>query len=309
MHTKNKVIKIIFNLKNRSQNLIKYLNLLSDENQKNICFDLLIINEKSNKVLNRNFNKINIININSYGKLVGMNDIFKEIYNARTILKKYKYCCFVEDDNFIFPNSLLDSKLFLDSNSDYIACSGKSFIYTSWNKKKYVYLNKYLLPNTNDSYILEKRYLNYNGALCYYCLFRKEVFLKILSFIIKIEDDNLSEVFFNFLTIKFGKIKQISSIYLARKYPRPKVYNIPHKTKWILNNKLNKDINFIMKCINSRYNTKLLDLTIYKYLSDRFKQIKKTNLVKKIIYIIRKYQFYILNYKIINNFINSIRRL
>ena len=42
---------------------------------------------------------------------------------------------------------------------------------------------------------------------------------------------------------KFGKIKQISSIYLARKYPRPKVYNIPHKTKWILNNKLNKDIN------------------------------------------------------------------
>ena len=27
MHSKNKVIKIIFNLKNRSQNLIKYLNL------------------------------------------------------------------------------------------------------------------------------------------------------------------------------------------------------------------------------------------------------------------------------------------
>jgi len=307
MKSKNQVIKIIFNIKNRSDNLTKYLNLLCNCYQKDICFDLLIINEKNNKFINGNFNKINIINTTSYKKLNGMNSIFREIYNARTILKKYKYCCFVEDDNFIFPISLVNSKLFLDNNPNYIACSGKKFIY-SLSNNKYCFVNKYLGPNTNDSNILEKRYLNYNGALCYYSLFRKNVFLKILKFITKIEDDNLSEILFNFLTIKFGKIKTIKSMYLARKYPRPQIYNIPHKTKWILKNKLNKDLNFIMQCIDFEYNTKLLDLTIYNYLSSRFKKLNKPNFFDKIIYITTKYQFYFLNYKIITKFLKNVER-
>ena len=49
------------------------------------------------------------------------------------------------------------------------------------------------------------------------------------SSITKIKDDNSSEILFNFMTIKFGKINKLNCIYLARKYPRPKIYNIPNK--------------------------------------------------------------------------------
>ena len=37
----------------------------------------------------------------------------------------------------------------------------------------------------------------------------------------------------------------------------------------------NKDNNFVMKSINKNFSSELLDITIFKYLSDRFRQKKK----------------------------------
>ena len=53
MKSDNKVIKIIFNLKGRTNNVVKYINLLSKNYNKNIVFDLLIINEKKRSTNSR----------------------------------------------------------------------------------------------------------------------------------------------------------------------------------------------------------------------------------------------------------------
>lgn len=309
MKSFNKVIKIIFHINKRTKYVKTYLNLLSKFYSKDICFDLLVINEKGNKIIKGNFKKLNIINVYSNNKIRGMNDIFKEIYKSNKILKEYKYCCFVEDDNFIFPNSLLSSKKFLDNNKDFIACSGEKFIYSKISNKKYQYLNYYLGPNTNSSKLFKDRVRNYNGSLCYYSLFRNSIFIKILKYITKIKDDNASEILFNFMTIKFGKINKLNCIYLAREYPRPKIYNIPNKTAWILNKNLFQDIHFVMKSVDNKYSDDLLNGTVYKYLSNRFKISKKININIKIISLIKKYKFYLLNFTIIKNFIRNINEI
>lgn len=309
MKSNNQVVKIIFNLNGRTNNVINYINLLSKNYNSNIFFDLLIINEKNIQPIQNKFTNLKVINLESNLKIKGMNAIFKEIYNAQNIIQNYEYCCFVEDDNFIFPSTLLDAKIFLDSNSTFIACSGEKFIFAQKNKKNYYYLNMYVGPNTNASNNVVNRFKMYNGALCYYSLFRINYLLKILKFITEIDDDNMSELMFNFLTIKFGKIYQLKSIYLARQYPRPEIYNVPHRTKWILNNELIKDIHFVMKSIDNNYSDEMLDHSLYRYLSKRFKINKKTNILNKVNYFSKKYFFYILNYNTINNFIKNISKL
>lgn len=302
------VIKIIFNLNGRSNYVVRYLNLLQDKKyNKNICFDLLIINEKKSKRVKREISNLRIINFLSDTKIYGMNDIFRDIYKAKNLLKKYKYCCFVEDDNFIYPNSLLLSKNFLDANKDFIACTGNSFLFGIKNKK-YIYLNKYIGPNTNISNETHERFKKNNNSLHYYCLFQKNIFLKILKNICKIKDDNLSEIFFNFLAIKYGKIKKFNNIYLAREYPRPRVYNIPHKTDWISNKNLLNEINFIIKKIDQTCSDKILDYSIFKYLSDRFKRSINSNLYLKLKIFFFKYIFLFLNFFSILFFLKKINK-
>lgn len=309
MKSSNQVVKIIFNLKGRTNNVINYINLLHKNYNSNIFFDLLIINEKNIEPIQNKFTNLKIINWDSNSEIKGMNSIFKEIYNAQNTIKNYEYCCFVEDDNFIFPLTLFDAKKFLDNNSSFIACSGEKFIFAHKSEKNFSYLNMYIGPNTNTSNNVVNRFKIYNGALCYYSLFKINYFLKILKFITKIEDDNMSELMFNFLTIKFGKIHQLKSIYLARQYPRPQIYNVPHRTKWILNNELIKDIHFVMKSIDHTYSNEILDYSLYRYLSKRFKINKKTNILNKVIYFSKKYFFYILNFKTINNFLKNLSKL
>ena len=309
MKSDNKVIKIIFNLKGRTNNVVKYINLLCKNYNKNIVFDLLIINEKNVQPIQEQFVNLKIINLESNSKIEGMNTIFKEIYNAQNVIQNYEYCCFVEDDNFIFPLTLFHAKLFLDKNNSFIACSGNKFIFLRQNDKNFSYLNRYVGPNTNVSNDIGTRFKIYNGALCYYSLFRKNYFLKILNYITEINDDNMSELMFNFLTIKFGKIYQLKSIYLAREYPRPEIYNVPHRTKWILNNELFKDLHLVMKSIDNSYSDEMLDNSIYRYLSKRFKINQKANVLSKIIYFSKKYFFYILNYNVINNFVKNLGKL
>lgn len=271
---KNRILKIIFNLKGRTHFCERYLKLLNYFQPNSLNLDLLIINEKGNQKIKTKTN-INFISSYSKNKIDGMNGIFKEIYLNKNLILKYKYCCFVEDDNFIFPKSIILSKNFLENNSDYISCSGKSFLISKSKNLKLVYLKQYTSPNSNYFDDIKNRFQKYNGSLCYYSLFRSKIFVKILSFINKINDDNLSEVFFNYLTILSGKLKLLDSIYLVREFPRPKIYNIPTKEDWVKNDYLFKDLNFIINTIQSKKSQNLLEDSIFKYLAIRFKKEKQ----------------------------------
>ena len=303
INNKKKTIKIIFNLNGRTKYVERYLEMIKKNYHTYNFFDILIINERGCKLVKKKFK---VINTKALKKINGMNDIFREILEKKIILNNYKYCCFVEDDNFIFPNSLFNSQKFLEKNNDYIACSGESFIFSKFDKQ-YFYLNSYSSPNTVNDENVDTRFKSYNKALCYYNLFRKEFFFKILKKICLISDDNISEVFFNFLTVKFGKIKKLDGIYLAREYPRPKIYNIPNKKEWIRNIDLIKDINTVIKKIDSNNVNNLSDNSIFKYLSLRFFQNKKITIFDRIIIYLKKKIFYLNNVFIINKFINDLK--
>ena len=306
IHSK-KIIKIIFNISKRKKFLKRYLNLLNCYNE-DISFDLLIINEIDTKVLNFKENNFKIFNIIYEEKINGMNDIFRAIYKSQSLIKNYKYSCFVEDDNFIFPKSLINAKSFLDKNDDFIACSGTEFLFSKMNKRNYYYLNKYIGPSTNSFNTIKQRLENYNGALCYYSLMRQKIFIKILKSVIQIKDDNMSEVLFNFLTIKYGKIYELKDIYLAREYPRPKIYNIPSKRIWLSSKNLFYDILFTMKSIDKKCSDELLDISIYKYLSNKLKK-NKLNFIDRMLNLYEKSKFFLLNYFAIKNFTKNLNKL
>ena len=125
----NKCLKIIFNLKKRESYLKRYFLLLQ---QYSINFDILLINDLGTTV---NFDAENtletkIIYSQSKRDITGMNSIFKAIYDNRENLKNYKYICFVEDDNFIFPDSINECVKFLENNKNFIGCNGNSFLFT-----------------------------------------------------------------------------------------------------------------------------------------------------------------------------------
>ena len=305
---KNDILLILFNLRNRNKYVKKYFKLIKKFEEESLLFDILIINEKGNNLSLIDPKKYNLLKYNSKNKIYGMNDIFKEIYNKKNILKKYKFCCFVEDDNFIFPKSLEKSKKFLKDNNNYIACSGDSFLFSKI-KNKYSYLNKYNAPNTISQKSLEDRYKYYNGALCYYSLFKVKYFLLILEKINKISDDNLSEVLFNYFAVKIGNLKKLNNIYLARKYPRPPIYNIPKKINWVKNKTLMIDLNIVIDNILKNNKNLVLEESIFKYLGNRFYLQKNTNFIKNLYLKLNEKYFYQINRHQINDFINHLNKL
>ena len=64
-----------------------------------------------------------------------------------------------------------------------------------------------------------------------------------------------------------------------------------------------------MKSIDNSYSDEMLDNSIYRYLSKRFKINQKANVLSKIIYFSKKYFFYILNYNVINDFVKNLGKL
>lgn len=281
----NRILKIIFVLRNRENHVEKYFkNILNDS----MSYDILIISE-NNKNINlkglKNIYKFHITN-----KINGMNSIFSQMYKFRNFIKKYKYVCFVEDDNFIFNDGLKACRTFLDQNNNYVACNGKSFLYTKKNKTFY-FLNSYITPKFEGSSAM-KRLEKYNRTmgLVYYSLIRSVIFLKICKKISRIKDDNLSEIYFNYLLIIFGNLKNLNILYLARLYPRPKIYNIPKLNFWVKKN-LSKDISYIFQDLskelknrkNKNYNEKFLNESMFKYLSIRMNpNNKKINFFSKV---------------------------
>ena len=307
MKKKNKeVLLVIFNLYKREKYTQRFLKLISAYRTENFL-TILIINEKNKKRLNIKNKNIKVLQSCSKKKIFGMNQIFVEILNQKKIINKFKYICFVEDDNFIFPNSLNKFRYFLKKNSEYIACSGDAFLFREY-KEKFLIENPYPLINNLIEKKTDKRFLSYNGGLSYYSLIRTKYLLKILEKIKLIKDHNLSEVYFNYFLIKQGKIRKLNYLYLAREYPRPQVYNITSKLEWLKNKNLLKELNIITNDISKGYSKEILDISIFKYLSVRFLK-KKKNINHKILDFFKKYFFYIKYMFLINYFFNKINKI
>ena len=137
----NKCIKVFFNLKHREEYVKRYLYLLKRYNSK---MKILIINESDQQLDNKIYAELydNVEIISSDEKITGMNSIFRTFYKKKEVLKKYKYTCFVEDDNFIFPSAIKRSYDFLEKNKIFIGCNGKSFLFGKNNSLNH-YLNLY----------------------------------------------------------------------------------------------------------------------------------------------------------------------
>ena len=295
----HKSLKIIFLLKNRKKYILQYLKQIKKHPQN---YDLLILYEK-NIQLERHISK-KIFYYKVKKKIKGMNSIFSSMYDAKDFIRKYKYVCFVEDDNFIFNKGIIKCEKFLESNRDYIGCNGNSFLFQNINKRKY-FINSYISPFFTNENIID-RIIQYNKmmGLTYYSLIKTKLFILICKKIKDIKDDNLSEIFFNYLLIIYGKLKKINIVYLARKYPRPKIYNIPKLDKWIAGNHLVKDINYIIRSITQELkNSHKINVTdiflknsIFYYLSIRLNpKNKKIDLITRIN---MKLNFYYLKFHI-----------
>ena len=283
----NKCLKIIFNLKKRESYLRRYFLLLQ---QYPINFDILLINDLETTV---NFDVENtletkIIYSQSKRDITGMNSIFKAIYDNRENLKNYKYICFVEDDNFIFPDSINECVKFLENNKNFIGCNGNSFLFTKG--KKFSFLNAYIAPCFNSKNLISRaKDYKKNWGLTYYSVIETNTFVKICEEISLISDDNLSEIFFNFLTIIHGNLMKLNKIYLAREYPRPPVYNVPTLDMWIKNKNIIDDIQMIilriklnLKKLNHQIDENLfLELTLFWYLRTiRFSQSSRLDIME-----------------------------
>tara|TARA_Y100000591_G_C21842747_1_gene706715 strand:+ start:132 stop:1067 length:936 start_codon:yes stop_codon:yes gene_type:complete len=301
--TKYDSLKIIFALKNRESYVKKYLKNIKKDSMN---YDLLILIENKKKI--KIAKQKNIFQIQIKGKVKGMNSIFCNIYRFKNFIKNYKYVCFVEDDNFIFNKGLKACESFLNQNPTYVGCNGKSFLFEKSKNKAHL-LNSYISPRFDHASVIErlKKYNQLMG-LVYYSLIRVNIFLKICKKINQINDDNLSEIYFNYLLIIFGKLKNLNILYLARIYPRPKIYNIPKLDIWLKNNSLNKEIFFISNDIRKELKQKLnkfnrenfLKESVFKYLSIRTNpQNKKINFLSKVKLKI-DYYFLLCNFSCIN---------
>ena len=287
---KKKILKVLFLIKGRKRFVKRYLDLLNYYNSNQSQFDLLII-----KDVKENFFKYDrdikcklILKESGLKKPIkGINDIFRSILINSKITEKYKYLLFIEDDNFVFPEAILNCKKFLENNPTFISCNGKSFLFTK--NKKYNFLNFYNLPITLQSMNYMTRAKQFGGGIFYYSLFKSIFFIKILKNVVKI-DNNLSEIFFNFQALKYGKHKRLNNFFLAREYPRPTIYNIPNTFIWLQYKNLLDEKKIISKILIRNLKKKdkftFLILTLYKYFYHRvynLEQNKRKFSKKKIV--------------------------
>ena len=287
MMQNNKCLKIIFNLKKRESYVKRYLKLLREYS---LNFDILLINDLETNINYdlENTLKTKIIHSQSKRNITGMNSIFKTIYDNKKNLENYKYICFVEDDNFIFPDSINECVKFLEKNKNFIGCNGNSFLFTKG--KKYFFLNSYIAPCfKSENLISRAKDYKKNYGLTYYSVIETNTFVKICEEINLITDDCLSEIFFNFLSLIYGNLMKLDKIYLAREYPRPTVYNVPTLDMWIKNKNIIDDIQMIilrikanLEKLNNQIDENLfLESTLFWYLRTiRFSQSSRLDIME-----------------------------
>ncbi len=217
-----------------------------------------------------------VIDINQ--ELSGMHDIFYSINKVSEKIKCYKFCHFVEDDNFIFPNSV--HSLIKNLDKDKMAITGKAVIYNKTGPKE---INQYYLSEFSKKNVIERiKEYNLKGGLVYYSIFRSDFFLNICAEIKNCSDDYLCEMLFNYLTVIDTQVEKVNKIYMCREYPRPKVYNIPNNFEWFIQKDLSKEINIALEIIKRTLikkikidNEEIFDLTVGNYISKRFNQKRK----------------------------------
>ena len=270
---------IIFCLKGREKYTLRYLLLCNEFGFKNKVFIL-----KEPRAKNFGFTKVKGINYEVFkleNKVNGMADIFFNLHYFFSTYKdiNFKYCHFVEDDNFIFPSFLDNCKRVFHQNKNIDGIIGNAFLH---NNKGEI-LNHYNLPYFDDNDV-STRLKKYNliGGLAYYSIFKTEKFKFLCSEVKNIKDDNLSEVLFNYLAVFKTKIIKLNYLFLAREYPRPLVYNIPSAEDWITSNNtspsIKKFLEILKKTIKKDNFDKIddiFDLTIKNYLALRFKTNEK----------------------------------
>jgi hypothetical protein len=293
-----KVLTIIPCLIGREHYTLRYLRLASLYSYQH---DILLIYEKgiSDIPLPEN---LKLSHVSVKNNIKGISDIFKSLEDYKEIILEYRYCHFVEDDNFIFPTSLPLLSDIMNSSEDYSAIVGNAFIY---DKSNYKVLNNYRLPSffsEKPSYRL--RYYSLNGGITYYSLFRSEIFIEICSQASQISDNNICELAFNLIASIKCKINYSNTLFLAREYPRPEIYNIPNSLDWLISDKFSKDLKKLIDLLNMNLNLEneiytnqeLFDLSLARYFRSRFGENNLT-LSKKIYNRMNTY-FYINNQEV-----------
>ena len=161
-----KILLVIFGLNGRFKFVNRFLRLFNSLNLSSSEISILLICEKDMPPEFDTYEKINLITVSSKKKITGMNCIFKEMLNTGDIIRQFSYVCFVEDDNFIFPRSIIKSAEFLSRNNDYISCGGHGFLFLLMGKSKIKTIH-YKMSNSLTNSDLEVRLRNFEYSLMY----------------------------------------------------------------------------------------------------------------------------------------------
>lgn len=151
-------------------------------------------------------------------------------------LVEEEYVLYLEDDHYIFPNGIIKCAKFLRRNPSYRAAHGFSIVADEGkNFPSIKYMNHYMMwGNRADRLESRLKKINQTG-LTYLSVRRTAELIEDLSYIGLYSDENFDELLVNHLSIIKGRVRKISTLFLIRPYPRPKIYNIPKAFDWLGN--------------------------------------------------------------------------
>ena len=220
------IATLVFSLRGREKYLSRYLDLARKFGRRRLIF---VLREADAGIPeNDGENPLKIVETGM--KIQGMADIFHALGNFLAGEREFEFCHFVEDDNFAFPSGLSQAAEILTKEAKVDGVCGRAFLHSPSGEL----LNAYRLPRL-AGFSARERLDEYDsqGGLSYYSLFRASALEEICRDLASIDDDNLTEVAFNYLCAMKARVLKTGSVFLAREYPRPPVYNIPVAEDWI----------------------------------------------------------------------------
>ncbi|MDG2228518.1 MAG: hypothetical protein P8L74_00175 [Gammaproteobacteria bacterium] len=273
-----KTVSLLTCLKGREDYITRYLYLSSVFDYKH---KILILKEQGSTHF-KIPEDLDVSVIETDTQIYGMSDIFKVLNRHESTILKFKYCHYVEDDNFIFTESLDRLVDFLESSCEFSAAVGNAFLH---DNKTFSFLNSYRLPSIKAQ-TSEERLLEFNGGLTYYSLFKTEEFTKICNIVSHISDNNMSEISFNISAVVKIRVKYLNVLFLAREYPRPRIYNIPSSLAWITDQKFSYELRNLVEILVKELKLDMsyqdfFNIALADYFSSRFSP--KEKLLREII--------------------------